>query len=193
MDSNLINKNFNLEKWPIVYLKSHNNTMDIDSFESYKKSYLSLLVKCKRNKEKMTLICDLNNISNIDNLQIKYMVKQAQFNKEIYNFNKLYLNGICILCKNKNFKNILNMYFSVSKPAAPFKLCRDIQKANIFLKEVCNIDIDISNLYKNIEIDNIDQNNDLINNVENFKYDIEQIQNEINDINLVNEKYSDLL
>ena len=87
----------------------------------------------------MVLICNLNNTGNVP---LNYIMKQAQFNKEIYKFNKEYLRGVCILCSDKNFKNILNLYFSVSKPAAPFKLCRSFSKVNKYLDEKFNIKFD---------------------------------------------------
>ena len=51
---------FNLENWPIVYLKLNNNDINENSFEEYKKYYLGLLIRCKNNNEKMVLICNLN-------------------------------------------------------------------------------------------------------------------------------------
>ena len=127
--------NFNLENWPIVYFKSNNTPINDESFEEYKKYYLNLLIKCKKNNEKMIIICDLINFNNNESMPIKYLLKQSQFNKEIYKFNKEYLKCVCIICKNKNFKNILNIYFSLAKPAAPFKLCRSYDKSTLYLIE----------------------------------------------------------
>lgn len=128
-----MNNNFNLEHWPIVYFKSGGVPINDESFEEYKKYYLNLLVKCKRNNEKMVLISDLNNSKEF---QLNYVIKQAQFNKEIYKFNKEYVVCVCILCNNSNFtnlKNILNLYFTMIKPAAPFKLCKSFDKINKYL------------------------------------------------------------
>ena len=138
-----MNTQINLQSWPYVYLTLGGNSITDDSFEEYKKYYLSLLVKCKNNNEKMILICNLDIPGD---LPIKYIIKQAQFNKEIYKFNKEYVKAVCILCSNKSFKNILNLYFSVSRPAAPFKLCRSFNKINKFLLEKFNINFD-SNIY----------------------------------------------
>jgi len=134
--------NFNLDNWPIVYLKTINgNNITDESFEEFKKMYLELLVKAKKNNEKMILICNLNTSGS---LPLKYIMKQAQFNKEIYKYNKEYVKGVCILCKDKSFKNILNLYFSVAKPAAPFKLCRTYEKSNKYLLENFNVKFDVS-------------------------------------------------
>ena len=178
--------NFNTEFWPVVYLKVDNSIEITDEiFEEYKKKYLSLLVSCKRAGEKIALICDLNDYNNTENIPIKYIMKQVQFSKETYKFNKEYLNGICILCKSKTFKNILNMYFAFSKPAAPFKLCRSNEKANIFLKDKCKVNFDVS-IFNKSDIIGIDveeeeeenehsnvyeeenDNNDLLDDIENF-------------------------
>lgn len=170
--------NFNLDHWPIVYFYSNNIKLDDESFNAYKESYLSLLVKCKKNKEKMLLICNLNNNNNIDNISIKYIMKLSQFNKEIYKFNKEYLIGVCIICNSKSFKNILNLYFTVSKPAAPYKLCRNIEKANIFIKEKCNINFDL-NIYKN-------NTNEFINHEEIENEESEENEGIYNEENIEN-------
>lgn len=166
--------NFNVEFWPVVYLKV-NNTTEItdDIFDEYKKKYLSLLVNCKRSGEKMSVIFDLNNFNNTENIPLKYIMRQVQFNKQIYKFNKEYLRGICILCKSKTFKNIVNMYFSFSKPAAPFKLCRSNEKANLFLKDKCNINFDISIFNKNdLNVNDIEEEEEY-DNVNIYQEDCE--------------------
>ena len=180
--------NFNTEFWPVVYLKVDNNIELTDElFDEYKKKYLSLLVSCKRLGDKIALIFDLNNYNNIENIPVKYIMKQVQFNKEIYKFNKEYLRGICILCKSKTFKNILNMYFAFSKPAAPFKLCRNNEKANIFLQDKCKVNFNVyifnksntisidveeeeeeENEYSNVYEEDNENNNDLLSDIENF-------------------------
>lgn len=147
-----MNGNFNLEYWPIIYLKISNNEMNDELFEEYKKYYLTLLLRCKRNNERIILICNLNDFTN--DIPLKYIMGQIEFNKEIYKFNKEYLMCVCILCKNKSFKYILNMYFSFAKPAAPFKLCRSYSKANLFIKEKSNIDFDVS-IYENNNENNL--------------------------------------
>ncbi len=167
--------NFNVEFWPVVYLKI-DSCIEItdDIFDEYKKKYLSLLVKSKRSGTKISIIFDLNNFNNAENIPLKYIMRQVQFNKEIYKFNKEYLKGICILCKSKTFKNIVNMYFSFTKPAAPFKLCRSNEKANLFLKDKCNINFDVSIFNKN---DNIIT--DVEEEEENDNLNIYQEDNEI--------------
>lgn len=178
--------NFNTEFWPVVYLKV-DNTIEItdEIFDEYKKKYLSLLVSCKRLGDKIALIFDLNNYNNIENIPVKYIMKQVQFNKEIYKFNKEYLRGICILCKSKTFKNILNMYFAFSKPAAPFKLCRNNEKANIFLQDKCRLNFDVSIFNKNdtlaIDIEEEEEEND---NSNVYEEDNENNNDLLNDIEI---------
>ena len=132
---------FNLEFWPIVYLKLNDKEINENSFEEYKKYYLSLLLKCKKNNEKMVLICNLNSGRM---LPLDYVMKQAQFNKEIQKFNKDYIETVCILCKEKSFKNVLNLYFTVAKPTNPYKFSRSFEKINLYLKDKFNIDFDLS-------------------------------------------------
>jgi hypothetical protein len=141
-------KFFNIKEWPIVYLKSNNNDINDELFETYKKEYLTLLLKCKKNREKIILIYDLTIINNFNNLPLTYIMKHANFNKEIYNFNKEYIRSICILCNNNGFKNILNLFFSICKPACQYKLCKNYEKAQKYLLENFNINFDIS-LFKN--------------------------------------------
>jgi hypothetical protein len=128
--------NFNLDYWPIVYFKSPGNTIDDESFEEYKKYYLNLLIKCKNNNEKMILICNLNKLTSYP---IEFIAKQAEFSKQIFKFNKEYVKCVCILCKDKSFKNILNLFFTFVKPATSYKLCRSFDKVNKYLFQKFNV------------------------------------------------------
>ncbi len=165
--------NFNLEHWPIVYFKSGGVPLNDESFEEYKKYYLNLLIKCKKNNEKMVLISDLNNSKEF---QLNYVMKQAQFNKEIYKFNKEYVTCVCILCNDKNYtslKNILNLYFTMIKPAAPFKLCKSFDKINKYLLHN-NITFD-SNVFGSNKLESdVYESNDA--EEEEEKYDIDESQ-----------------
>lgn len=142
--------NFNLNNWPIVYFKLSGDAICEDSFEEYKKYYLNLLIKSKNENVKIILICNLNNSGN---LPLNYVMKQAQFNKEIYKFNKEYVKCVCILCKDRSFKNILNLYFTVSKPAAPYKLCRSFSKINKYLNEKFAVTFDTNIFDENFNND----------------------------------------
>ncbi len=145
--------NFNLNNWPLVYYTNTSNSFINDEiFEEFKEYYLNLLLRCKRNKEKMTLICNLNNLSE-NSPSLKYVMKFAQFNKTIYKFNKEYVNGVVLLSSNKCLKDLLNMFFTVSKPACPVKMCRSKEKMIKFLKDKCNY---IYNINLDIDIDNND-------------------------------------
>lgn len=135
--------NFNLDNWPIVYFKSSGNSIDDESFEEYKKYYLNLLIKCKNNNEKMILICNLNMLTSYP---IEFIAKQAEFSKKIFKFNKEYVKCVCILCKDKSFKNILNLFFTFVKPATSYKLCRSFNKVDKYLLDKLNI-IFKSNIY----------------------------------------------
>ena len=190
--------NFNLDYWPIVYFKGNasSSVMTDELFEEYKKYYLNLLVKCKRNNEQIVLICDMNNIKDI---QMKYVMKQSQFNKEIYKFNKAYVKGVCILCDDKNFKNILNLYFTVSKPATPYKLCRSISKANAYINETLNTNFDISIFFKETEAEEVEEGDDsedsedkettLTNQFDNLFLDSNEIDKN-HELNIDLEKYN---
>jgi len=144
---------FNLTNWPIVYFSNNNNhtVMDDAQFEELKEYYLNLLVKCKRNKEKITLIFNLNNLCE-SNPSIKYVMKFAQFSKSIYKYNKEYVSGVCLLSKNKYLKDLLNIYFTVTKPACPVKICRSKEKASKFFKDNLNMNINLNKIV--IDFDN---------------------------------------
>ena len=157
---------FNLTNWPIVYFSNNNNdnVMDDIKFEELKEYYLNLLVKCKRNKEKMVLIFNLNNL-NESSPSVKYVMKFAQFSKSIYKFNKEYVTGVCLYSTNKFLKDLLNIYFSVSKPACPVKICRSKEKINKFLKDKLNVNININKIITDLDIlsneDEKDSNDDI--------------------------------
>ena len=166
---------YNLDNWPIVYFKLSSNQISDETFEEYKKSYLSLLVRCKNNNDKIILICDLNKSAK---LPLNYIMKQAQFTKDINKFNKEYIKAVCILCNDKNFKNILSLYFTFCRPASPYKLCRSFDKINKYLIEKLNINFD-SNIYDERLI-----KNDIIEEEdENVEYDGKDAPIEDNEIN----------
>ena len=174
--------NFNLDYWPIVYFKLSDNIINDCLFDEYKEYYLNLLLRCKKNNEKMVIICNLNSTGNIP---ISYVLKLAHFNKEIYKFNKEYIKCACILYKDNSFKNILNFYFTIVKPANPYKLTKSLLKVNKYLKDKFNIEFD-THVFNNeasiIEEDeeeeekqynekeeNQDQNQDQYQNIEEYK------------------------
>jgi len=135
---------FNEDNWPVVYFYLGDEEINEELFESYKVNYLNLLIKCKREKKKMILISDLNTEKS---LPIKYVFKQAMFNRKINKFNELYVAAVCIYCKNKSFKNILKMYFTLTKPASPYKLCTSLEKITTFLSEKIDYKFDAT-VYK---------------------------------------------
>jgi len=179
-------KYFNVDKWPIVFLSTNGiNIMIDDNFDNFKREYLSLLVKCKKNNEQISLIC---NITSTNNFDIKNIMKFANFNKEIYNFNKAYVKCVAILCADKSFKNILNLYFTFAKPSSPYKLCRSYMKVDKYFKEKWNLSID-SSYYNNndktrscqYDNDNDDDDEDIgqdyINEEENtYNNELEEIK-----------------
>jgi hypothetical protein len=129
-------KNFNTDYWPVVFFKTNNSMVNDEKFEEFKKFYLNLLLRCKKNNDKMILIF---NVNLTENIPIKYIMRQAEFNKQVEKFNKEYIKCVCIVCDNKNFKNILNLYLSFVKPVSPYKLCRSFDKVNKYLVEKHNI------------------------------------------------------
>lgn len=163
--------NFNTENWPIVYLKIDKTLINDEIYEEYQRTYLKLLIRCKNNKEKMILIC---NLSNANNLPLNIIMKQVQFNKDIYKYNKEYLKCACILCNNKYLKSILNTYFSISKPAAPYKICSSYEKINIYLLEKFNLKFN-SNMFKDEDSLNNELNDIEIDNLEDVKKYINDI------------------
>lgn len=168
--------NFNIEHWPIVYFKSDiisefNDTI----FEEYQKKYLNLLIECKKRKEKIVLVLNLNYFNNT-NIPVKYILKQIQFHKNIYNFNKKYLNCIIILCKSKPFKNMINTFLSFTEADVPVKICRNLEKATSYLKNNFKINFDISIFTNMNEKENIN-NNCIIK--DELLESIDQINNEL--------------
>ena len=133
---------FNTKHWPLVYFYTDEKAMNDDDFEEYKKTYLQILLKCKKEKTKIILIADINNQKN---LQLKYVFKQAQFNSKIEKFNKLFVTIACIYLKDKSMKKILNLYFSIcKKPYCPYKICANYKSIDKFIKDELNKDYDTS-------------------------------------------------
>ena len=163
-----ITESFNVDNWPIVYFKINNMELNDDIYEEYQKFYLSLLIKCKKNNEKMIFISDLKTLENKTDFPMKYIMKQIQFNKKVYDFNKKYVKCFIVLCNNKKIKTIINTLFMIVKPAAPFKLCRDSIKVSKYLLEKFDIIFDI-HIYENEISDEInDEESDDVNEVNNI-------------------------
>jgi hypothetical protein len=184
--------NFNLDNWPIVYFSNNTNTeMNDTNFEDLKEFYLNLLVKCKRNKEKMILIFNLSNL-NESSPSIKYIMKFAQFSKSIYKYNKEYLNGVCLLSTNKCLKDLLNIYFTITKPVCPVKICRSREKVKKFFKEKLNFKIDPNKILVDFDIisviDDEKESNDDIDEYNKNQEDNTEIEPDFD-----KEKYSSLL
>ena len=149
---------FNTKYWPLVYFYIDDNGMNENDFEEYKRTYLKILLKCKKEKTKIILISDLNNQNK---LEMKYVMKQAYFNLKIEKFNKCYVKIVCILLTNSNLKKILNMYFSICRPYCPYKICTDYNIINEYIKETLN-EIHDTNVFSNFihDISNLEIYND---------------------------------
>ena len=152
--------NFNIQNWPFVYLR-FNNIINDDLYDEYKKNYLNLLIKCKNQNEKMILIC---NLGDTIQLPIPFLIKQMQFNQQIFKFNKEYLQCVCILCKNKNLKNILKLYLSMTKQASPYKICSNTDKINKYITEKSGIVFNFS-LLEDIQNEIITEEENEISNL----------------------------
>lgn len=162
---------FNTKYWPLVYFFVDDNGMNENDFENYKKTYLQILLKCKKEKTKIILISDLNNQKKID---IKYVMKQAYFNLKLEKFNKLYVRIVCVYLKDKNFKKILNMYFNICKPYCPYKICNSYDIINQFIKNELKEDY-VTNIFSDLIED--------ISNLENedeYKQIKSKLKEEIN-------------
>ena len=187
----------NTEHWPIVYFRSVNEIMNDDLFEEYQKVYLNLLIKCKKNNEKMILITDLMNSSNDNNLPIKYLIKQVQFSNKIYEFNKKYLKCVVVLCKNKSFKNLIKLLISLLKQPSPHKICTCYAKANLYLLEKFNINFNVENFNKekdlNINEEESENNNDLNTiNKDDFNNVLNNDDENISNKKILNEYFNEL-
>jgi hypothetical protein len=112
----------------------------------------------------MLLICDLETDIPIP---MKYVFKLALFNKKIYKFNKLYLQGVCVLSKSKTFKHIFKIYLSLITPSSPYKLCSSYDKINNYISKEFQINFNTSIFSKDflnksiIVINNSDQQEDI--------------------------------
>ena len=152
---------FNTKYWPIVYFFVDDNGMNEEDFNNYKKTYVQILLKCKKEKTKIILISDLNNQGKVD---IKYVMKQAYFNLKLEKFNKLYVKIVCVFLKDKNFKKILNMYFNICKPYCPYKICNSYNNINKFIQDELNEDYD-TNIFS-----------ELVNDTSNLEFEDEYKQ-----------------
>lgn len=158
---------FNTDYWPIVQFSLVEEVND-KNFEQYKVNFLNLLLRCKKKKEKILLICDLETDIAIP---MKYVFKLALFNKKIFKFNKLYLQGVCVLSKSKTFKNIFKIYLSLITPSSPYKLCSSYTKINSYIEKEFLINFDTSVFSK----DFLNKTNIIKNNTDQLKDNKEKL------------------
>lgn len=195
MTDNISLANFNTSFWPFVLITFNNIPLNDSLFEDYTRSYLQLLVKCKKNKEKIYVIIDINSFNN---LPIPYLLKQAQFNKKIFEYNKKHLNCAYIYCKNKLFKKIIKMYMMMEKTAVPLRIVRSLNKLNKSILDNYNIKFDSNNFFEKVEED--DEQDEENQEKENENQEIENKETESNEyylnlfskINDINKSNSEL-
>jgi hypothetical protein len=145
----IMNSNFfHLDNWPIIYIKNKNNFLNDNILEEYKKDYLTILIRCKNNKEKIILFMDIYEKSEI---QMPYIKKLTEFHKSIEDYNKLYVEYIYILCKSKIMKNVISMLLSVETPTVPCKIIRSLDKLQSSFLENHSKDIKEFKIYKTLE------------------------------------------
>ena len=116
---------FNLDNWPIVYIKNNNNVLNDEIIEEYKKDFLKIFIKCKNNKNKIILFMDIYEKSEV---QMSYIKKITDFHKTMEEYNKLYIEYIYILCESKLLKNIISMVILSENKAVPCKIVRSLSK-----------------------------------------------------------------
>ena len=145
----IMNSNFfNLDNWPIIYIKNKNNFLNDNILEEYKKDYLSILIRCKNNKEKIILFMDIYEKTEV---QMPYIKKMAGFHKSVEEYNKLYVEYIYVLCKSKIMKNVISMLLSVETPAVSCKIIRSLDKLESSFLENHKKDIKEFKIYKTLE------------------------------------------
>ncbi len=124
---------FNYHHRPFIYLQFQDIPITDENFEEYKREYLELLLTCKKQKDKIIPIIDINLLPI---LPIPYMMKQTQMNKELFQIHKKYLYRVYIYCKNRIFQEMIQMYMFVEKTAVPIHICNSFQKIDAsILKE----------------------------------------------------------
>jgi hypothetical protein len=127
---------FNYEHRPFIYIQFQDIPITDENFEEYKREYLELLLTCKKQKDKIIPIIDINYLPI---LPIPYMMKQTKMNKELFQIHKKYLYRVYIYCKNKIFQEMINMYMFVEKTAVPIHICSSFEKIDESILKEQNI------------------------------------------------------
>jgi hypothetical protein len=145
----IMNSNFfDLDNWPIIYIKNKNNCLNDAILEEYKKDYLTILIRCKNNKEKIILFMDIYEKTEV---QMPYIKKMAEFHKSVEEYNRLYVEYIYVLCKSKIMKNVISMLLSIESPAVRCKIIRSLDKLQGAFLENHKKDIKEFKIYKTLE------------------------------------------
>jgi hypothetical protein len=145
----IMNSNFfDLDNWPIIYIKNKNNCLNDGILEEYKKDYLTILIRCKNNKEKIILFMDIYERTEV---QMPYIKKMSEFHKSVEEYNKVYVEYIYVLCKSKIMKSIISMLLSVENPSVRCKIIRSLDKLQSAFLENHKKDIKELKIYKTLE------------------------------------------
>ena len=144
MESNF----FNLDNWPLIYVKNKIGYLNDELIEEYQKDFLKILIRCKNNKEKIILLMDIYEKSNV---QMNYIQTFVNFHKKTEDYNKIYIEYIYILCESKILKNLLSMFISTDNTIIPCKIIRSLSKLRESFLNNHSKSIEDFGIYKTLE------------------------------------------
>jgi hypothetical protein len=144
MESNF----FNVDNWPLIYVKNKVGYLNDELIEEYQKDFLKILIRCKNNKEKIILLMDIYEKSNV---QMNYIQTFISFHKKTEDYNRIYIEHIYILCESKILKNILSMFISNENTIIPCKIIRSLSKLRESFLNNHSKSIEDFGIYKTLE------------------------------------------
>ena len=113
---------FDVRKWPTVYVNLKGSPKDVEEFEDYLQGFDMLYEK----KRKFNLIVDA---SNLGKMSMYYVTRQAFHMHSSESKARKYVDRIGIVIVTKKITQLLNILFSMKKPACEVKIFKNIADA----------------------------------------------------------------
>ncbi len=142
---------FMVSEFPIVYISINSDYFNDENFEYYKSSFLHLLLRAKREKQKMILLLDLFECDGAT-FKMENILKQGAFYKSVMDYALLYVQHVYILSNRNDLHVLIKIFKTFGKSLVPYKVVRDTEKIeqNIYKKYGEKVQL------QNFKVENLD-------------------------------------
>ena len=133
---------FYVKEFPLVYLTINSNYFSDENFEYYKSSFLNVLLRAKKEKQKVIILLDLFECDGAT-FDMSNILKQASFYKSVMEHSKTYVQHVYILSNRNDLHFFVKIFRTFGKTDVPYKIVRNLDKIkkNIYKKYEETVDL----------------------------------------------------